>query len=362
MSIFMPFDIPRLSLADRVRKIDYIGTVLFVASSSSFLIPVTWGGIMYPWTSWRTLVPLILGLVGLLGFALYEVYFPSNPIIPPRLFRNRTTAVSFAGYATVGLVLWCSLYYLPLYYEGVRGYGPILTGVALFPLTFTVAPSALVVGFLMNHMRSYRWAVWLGWILSTLGLGVLCALKVDTSIAGWIFMLLVPGLGVGLVIPSIAFAVQSSARVDDVVMAVAISTFFRSFGQSVGVAIGGTVFQNRLLHSLRAYPALSQEAQHYSQDATAVVAILKNMPDSLEKRELQQAFVTGLQAIWAVCCAVAGVTFFSSLLTKAYEFSASLGRIEKDGNGSVEPKAKHEMTSSSGPSVSHEFPEPIEQA
>lgn len=66
-----------------------------------------------------------------------------------------------------GLLLWCGLYYMPLYYEAVKGMSPIMTGVALFPMTFTVAPASIVAGFLIAYTGKYVWAIWSGvsWIL-----------------------------------------------------------------------------------------------------------------------------------------------------------------------------------------------------
>lgn len=125
---------PRIeTIASQVRKIDFIGIALFIPSCASFLIPLTWGGVLYPWDSWRTLAPLIIGSVGLCIFAIFEWRVARHPMIPPAIFHNRTALISFAGYAAVGLLVWCCLYFLPLYYEAVKGYKPILSGIALFP-------------------------------------------------------------------------------------------------------------------------------------------------------------------------------------------------------------------------------------
>jgi MFS family permease len=322
--LFLKLNIIPTSLAEKLRKIDYVGTVLFVGSVASFLIPLTWGGVLYPWDSWRTLVPLIIGACGLAVFAYYESRFATDPIIPPTIFQNRTATVSFIGSLLQGLVLWCVLYYLPLYYEAVKGYSPIVSGVALFPESFTVAPSAMVVGILTTRWGHYRWAIWLGWLLSTLGVGLICFIKVNTSIPAWIFLNIVPGIGLGLLFPSLGFAIQASATSDTLAIAVGMFSFFRAMGQAIGVAIGGVVFQNRMYHNLLKYPALAARASEYSQDAAGLVQVIKEMPAGAEKLMLQTAYTDSLRIVWAVCCAVCGVGLLLSLLTESYDLNRAM--------------------------------------
>lgn len=291
--------------------------VLFVTSVSSFLIPLSWGGIMYPWRSWHTLIPLIIGVLGIVAFAVYEVRCALNPLIPPALFRDQSTTISLSGFFTLGLLLWCGLYYLPLYYEAVQGYNPIITGVALFPATLTVAPVAAVTGICISATGGYRWAIWGGWTLSTLGFGLLCLLSVNTSIPAWIFLDLVSGIGLGMVVPAMAFAVQASAKPHLVPLAITLSTFFRSFGQSVGVAIGGAIFENRLKVALSSTPRLTELASQYSRDVFGVIALLHNT-DEMTSHEIQSAYVDSLRIVWAFGCAISGVSLAVSLCVRAH--------------------------------------------
>ncbi|KFY85246.1 hypothetical protein V500_08595 [Pseudogymnoascus sp. VKM F-4518 (FW-2643)] len=208
----------------KLLRIDYAGTILFIGSSTSFLIPVTWGGVMYSWDSVQTLVPMIFGAVGLIVFPFYERSVSADPMMPMSIFKSRTAVVNYVG---TGLTLWSCLYYLPLYFEAVKEYSLVIAGVALFPNTFSVAPSAIMVGILITHTGYYRWAVWLGWILATLGMGLLCLLESNSSIPAWIFLMLVSGLGLGILFPSLVFAIQAFAKPINVAMAVAMCSFFR---------------------------------------------------------------------------------------------------------------------------------------
>ena len=79
--------------------------MVFVGSTTSVLIPISWGGISYPWDSWRTLVPLVLGLAGFIGFLVWEIYGAREPLITLHVFTNRTAAVSYTGTVMHGIIV-----------------------------------------------------------------------------------------------------------------------------------------------------------------------------------------------------------------------------------------------------------------
>ncbi|KAE8362114.1 major facilitator superfamily domain-containing protein [Aspergillus caelatus] len=316
------------SVVEKLRSIDWLGAVIFIGSMTSFLIPLTWGGVLYAWDSWRTLVPIIVGPCGLVAFAFYEYYVAEYPMIPPSIFNNRTATVTYIGSVVQGLVLWCVLYYLPLYFEAVKQYSPIIAGVALFPQTFTVAPSAIIVGFAITKTSSYRWAVWSGWVLSTLGMGLMCYIKSDSSIPQWLFINLVSGLGLGVLFPALTFAVQAATPSENLSMAVAMFSFFRALGQCIGVAVGGVVFQNQMKKNLLKYPSLAPMADTYSQDAAGLVRAIAGMADESEKNNLKDAYTDSLRVVYAVCCAICGIALFTSLLTKSYDLDQVLNSAQ----------------------------------
>jgi len=322
--IFMRTRFRPSNVSKQLREFDWVGTIVFIGSTTAFLIGLTWGGVQHPWSSYQTLLPIIIGVVGLLLFAVQQARFAAHPIIPLVVFNNRTTVVSYFGTIITGFVLWCILYYMPFYFEAVKGYSNVIAGVALFPQTFTVAPAGALAGALLTKTGKYRWSIWLGWTLGTLGLGLFCVLDVHTSIPSWIFLNLVSGVGLGFLFPAIATAIQASVASEHVAIAIAIFSFFRSVGQALGVAIGGVVFQNRMLANVRSYPSLASSAAFYSQDAVGLVEILRRMPEGDVKRDLTQAYADSLRIVWAVCCALGGVAFLVSLFTRHHDLAGAL--------------------------------------
>ncbi|KAL9092541.1 MAG: hypothetical protein Q9165_004345 [Trypethelium subeluteriae] len=313
------------SFREKLRRVDWIGLVLFIGSTTGFLIPVTWGGVMYPWNSWRTLVPLIVSAVGLIVFVIHEEYWAPEPLIRTSVFKNRTAAATYLQTFLHGIILWCVLYYLPLYYEAVKGYTPIISGIALFPECFTTAPAAVVAGTVVAITGRFRWATWSGWTILTIGSGLLILLRVDSSIPAWIFLNLPSGLGAGILFPSMAMAAQASASSADQGYAATMFAFFRAFGNAVGVAIGGVIFQNQIEKRLLTYPLLAANAQTYSRDASGLVQIIKSMPDgSPEKYQLREAYTWALKYVWIVLCVLSGIALISSLFVKGLPLDRAL--------------------------------------
>jgi hypothetical protein len=156
------------------------------------------------------LAALILEIMGLVAFGAYDCLYSTFPLIPPVIFRNKSTATSLIGYCAMGFLLWCELYHLPLYFEAVKGYNSIIADVAPFPVTLTIAPIAILTGSLISVTGNCYWTVLTSWALCTLGPGLLCLLQVEKSTPAWIFLCIVSGLGFGTGIPTIAVAVQPS--------------------------------------------------------------------------------------------------------------------------------------------------------
>jgi len=342
--LFLRLNIVPSSIASKLRRVDWIGSTIFVASMTSFLVPLTWGGVMYAWTSWRTLVPLIVGVVGLVGFSLYERYIAPEPVIRLSVFANRTANIAFFTTTLHGMVLWCLLYYQPLYYEAVKGYTPVISGVALFPATFTVAPMAVVTGILITKTAAYRWAIWLGWFVSTLGLGLLTLLKVDTTIPQFIFICLVSGIGLGILFPALQFQLQAASNGKDMAFAVAMFVFFRSFGQALGVAIGGVIFQNQMVTKLKAQPLYAAQAAELAKDAAQLVEIIKQTPAGPNKLALRTAYTDSLRTVYIVMCALAGVCLALCVFIKAYDLNVGL----ETEQGLIEVKKVPENTVEEG--------------
>lgn len=93
----------RPPIKERLQAIDWLGSGLFIASTTIFLIGLTWGGSQYSWSSWQTLVPIIVGLAGFLTMIAWERYWASNPFLRLELFNSYSAIVAYSCAVLQGL-------------------------------------------------------------------------------------------------------------------------------------------------------------------------------------------------------------------------------------------------------------------
>ena len=118
---FLRMPMPKEKFIEKLKRIDYVGTCIVLAFAILFLLAMNFGGQTFPWKSAAVIVPLVLTvlLVGLL--VLVESKFAREPLMPPRLFKNRTVVSILVTYWFVGITFFSLVYYLPIYFQVVRG-------------------------------------------------------------------------------------------------------------------------------------------------------------------------------------------------------------------------------------------------
>jgi len=330
----------------KLKRFDWLGSFLFTAGSTSFLFGISTGGVMYEWDSWRTIVSIIVGAAVLVAFALWEIHFAervgTEPLIDKGIFNNWTMVSTYIQTVLHGAILWSLLYFLVLYYQACKFYSPITSAVAILPETLTVAPAAMVVGVVATMTGRYRWALWTGWVFATFGAGILYLLDRTTSVPAWIFLNLPIGIGTGMLFPGMALSIQAACVPRLNAVAAAFFSFLRTFGQSIGVAVSGVIFQNVLRDKLAALPLWAARADELSRDATIVVDMIKAMEDGEAKTQMVDAYADALRMIWVSLIAMAGVSLILSFTVKGYslnqEFESQQAFVGRSGEAQTEER------------------------
>lgn len=201
------------------------------------------------------------------------------------------------------------------------------------------------MGIIAGITGHYLASVWIGFIMTTLGSGLLLLLKPETGVAAWIWLNVPVGIGTGMLFPAMALSIQAAC--DPILNgeAAAFYSFLRTFGQSVGVAVSGVIFQNVFRRKLEDLPAFAPVAFEYSRDATSVVGIINRMPESPDRLDLVVAFNEALHTIWISLIAFAAVGMLASVLLRGYSLNqqhvTQQGLIQSDRK---EDKSGNEMS------------------
>jgi len=235
---------------DRIsRQIDYLGAVLLAGGLSAIVLFTTLGGTTYPWASIQMIVLLVVGAVLLVGFVVAEAR-AAEPILPLAIFRNRVVRVTSAIGFIVGVAMFGSVTYLPLYLQNVKGHSPTVSGLLITPLVAGLLVASITSGNLISRFGRYRPFPIAGTALMTAGLLLLSRLQVDTS--SWVAAayMLVVGLGVGSVMQVLVLAAQNAVDYRYLGVVTSGSALFRQIGGSVGVSVFGAIFANQLARNL----------------------------------------------------------------------------------------------------------------
>lgn len=304
-----------MSFVQKMKRIDYVGNVLLVGSTVSILYALTYGGAKYAWSHWSMIFTLIIGLLGLCVFMFYETTkWAKEPVIPPRIFNNRTSAIVFAATFLNSALLYWVLFFLPVYFQSVLLASPTRSGVDLIPIIVVAVPTAIVAVLLLTKFGRYKPLHLFGFAVSTLGLGLLSLLDDRTSTAEWVIISMVAGGGGGWVLNTLLPAAQACLPESDQAATTAAWSFTRSFGAIWGVAIPAAIFNNRFsqLSYRIADPAVRDMLSHGRAYQYASSAFVKSFGEPVT-RALVGVYSDALKRVWQISTVFAGIAFILSV-------------------------------------------------
>jgi MFS family permease len=293
-------------------SIDWEGAALAVAAVTCIVLFTSWGGSREPWGS-----PLIVLLgVAIVLFVIALVARERRapePILPPRVFRRAIPRVTLLMNVTSGLIFFAALYFVSAFLQFVNGVSPGDSGLYLIPIMFGSVLGTMLVGRLVHRSGRYRLYPIVGTVISAAG--VLLLLRLGPDSGSWEALVAggVLGFGMGLVMQVLILAIQNSVELRDIGVATSMSMFGRQFGGAVGLALLGSIFNDRLAVWLdRLVPARFG----------LTVAELRGRPETLAglpaevKRDVADAFSHALHTVFLACVPVAVIGVLLALLLR----------------------------------------------
>jgi EmrB/QacA subfamily drug resistance transporter len=289
-------------------NIDVAGTALLAVALTALILLASLGGHAFAWDSAEALGLLAATLAGMAGFVAVE-WRATEPLLPLRLFGNRVFTVACAVGFIVGLALFGSVTYMPMYLQVVKGVSPTLAGLTLTPMMGGVVLTSVVGGRIISRFGRYRPFPIIGAAVMTIGLGLLATLGLNTSTWTACAYMLVLGLGLGMVMQVLVLAAQNAVDYRDLGVVTSGTTLFRSIGGSVGVSLFGAIFSAALTANLAArLPSVANLT------ATSPAAI-QGLPDAVRSVYLE-VFTAALHPVFLYATVVAALGFALTWLLK----------------------------------------------
>jgi EmrB/QacA subfamily drug resistance transporter len=235
----------KLPTIRRDAKVDYLGAFLIMLGVSTLLVWSSLAGTEFAWGSWQTAVLVPAGLVVLALAVFVETRVP-EPIIPLKLFRNRTVTLTTVASFLVGVAMFGGTVFLSQYFQLSLGKSPTVAGLMSLPMIFGLLVSSTVSGQLISRTGRWKGHLLLGSVLMAAGLGLLGLIDAHTSIVVLSLFMLVLGVGVGMLMQNLVLVTQNDVPAHDLGAATSTLSFFRSLGGSIGVSALGAVLANRV--------------------------------------------------------------------------------------------------------------------
>ncbi|GAB7322831.1 hypothetical protein MBLNU13_g05398t2 [Cladosporium sp. NU13] len=275
---------------EKLKRIDFAGNAILMASTTLLLYTLTYGGTRFPWSSTTVILPLVTGFSGMVLFVIFEKWgWAQEPVIPLRLFANRTAAVIFINTFLSAILLYWAIFFLSVYFQAV------------------LVSTAVIV---LSKFGRYKALHGVGFAIVNVGLGLFSTLDESSSTSEWVSYQVLIGIGTGMILNTLLPAFQASQPERDQAAATASWAFIRSFGCIWGVTIPAAIFNNRLQTSLDRIsdPNIRAElasGQAYGRATREYISQFQN-PTRLQ---IIQSFVRALEYTWWISVAFSGVAF-----------------------------------------------------
>ncbi|KZS91047.1 MFS general substrate transporter [Sistotremastrum niveocremeum HHB9708] len=327
-----PLPQPRPSFMDHVRAFDFIGLGLIVSGVVCVLLGFSSGETK--WDDAQTITLLVVGCCLLIGASIFECYTTRSPIIPPRLFKTRTTAVILTTVFLHAVVFFAGSYYLPLYFQ-VLGSSATGAGVRMLPYSLGAAFISATSGQVVTRLGEYRIVIWIGWGIFAVGQGLMIMLSDTSSTCEKVVYPLIAAIGIGCLFQVPLIGLQAAMPLKDMATSTATFMLLRTLGGTVGVAIGQVVFSSQLNKKLHNIPGLPAGTTA-SELAQQVRKIQYFDPETAQL--VRHAFAKSLSDIWIVATPIAVLGFFMVLFIRRYSLKRQIVRGDKSKSGDPDKK------------------------
>jgi len=297
----------------RIMRFDPLGTAVFMPAIICLLLALQWGGTTYAWSSWRIIFLLVLFAVLIAIFLFIQHRQQDFATVPPRIFFKQSVwASSFFSFC-LGAAFLGSVYYLPIWFQAVKGASAVQSGIMNLPMLISVVVMSVFAGAAVTVWGYYTPFMLVAVVFTTVGYGLLTTFTPATPSPVWIGYQILAGVGIGLGMQQPLMAVQTVLDISDVPTGTAVVVFMQTLGGALFVSIAQNVFTNKLVAYVGEYaPAFGDPLAILAIGATSV----KKLPPGEILDGVIQAYNDSLTKTFVVFTALSGVAIIGAVFTE----------------------------------------------
>ncbi|CAG8971738.1 hypothetical protein HYALB_00007218 [Hymenoscyphus albidus] len=303
----------------RIKEFDLEGTAAFIPAIISLLLALQWGGTKYPWGDAKIIGLLVTFGVLIAIFIGIQLWKQDSATIPPGIMKKRTVWSSSWYSFTIGSCFLLLVYYLPIWFQAVKGASAVKSGIMNLPLIMSLVVCSVFGGAAVTILGQYAPFMIASSILAAIGVGLLTTLTPESNHAYWIGYQALGGIGVGLGMQQPMIAVQTVLDISQVPVGTSIIIFVQTLGGALFVSVGQSVFTNKLAEGLARYAP--------SIDPATVLAVgATSLQKSLPKDILPGVILAYNDALTRAFLVSAAMATFSILGSTIVEWKSVKGK------------------------------------
>ncbi|KAL8706038.1 MAG: hypothetical protein Q9201_000860 [Fulgogasparrea decipioides] len=225
-------------------SLDLMGFAIFAPALIMLLLALQWGGNTFRWDS-SQIIGLFCGAgATFIVFLIWNWHKGDAAMLPFSIIRRRTVWTSCVVYGLFMGNLYLASYWVPIYFQGVKGKSPTMSGVYILPMIVAHIFAAMSSGPIVNMVGYYVPIALFASILLSVGSGLMATFDAGTPTGKWVGYQILYGAGRGLGLQMPIIAVQNTVPLQVLPIAMAVTIFSQSFGAATFLSFAETIFSN----------------------------------------------------------------------------------------------------------------------
>ncbi|KAJ9134321.1 MFS general substrate transporter [Pleurostoma richardsiae] len=296
------------TLKDKLLQLNAEGLVALLPGVICLCLALQWGGFTYSWSDGRIIALLVIAFVLLIAFVFIQIWKPERATVPPRIFIQRSIGSGFFVSCCLGAHQTLLLYYLPIWFQAIKGDSAVESGIHLLPQVIALVLASVVTGVLTSRIGYYTPFLLFGICIAAVGAGLLNTLGINTTVGQWIGYQILYGWGFGACTQAPNMAAQTVLPRNEVSIGAALMLFAQTLFGAIFVSIGQNVLDGQLAKRLAGITNITpQQIQN-----AGATGLLKIIPAQYHTAALE-AYNDSLRVCFRVALIMACLCIFGGL-------------------------------------------------
>jgi MFS family permease len=245
-----------MSKTQQFLHLDPLGSMCFLPSIVCLLLALQWGGSVYPWSSARIIVLLVLFSILLIAFITIQFWQGERATVPIRIISQRSIAAGMFYAMCGGAAMLVMAYYLAIWFQVIKSASAVNSGIMSLPMMLSLILCSIISGGFTMRIGYYVPSMLLSAVLLPIGAGLITTFTVSTGHARWIGYQVILGSGIGFGMQQPNLASQAILARKDYPIGAALMFFAQNLGGSVFISVAQNTFTNQLIAGLSKIPQI----------------------------------------------------------------------------------------------------------